>query len=70
MANKDAIIVSQSFTTIDENGCEAYLEEIIIQNWDDPISQFELSTYNAMRDEILDLFVRLLVLLPHYPQYH
>jgi len=45
-----------TLTTTDGNGCEASLEDISIQSWDDPIAHFELSTYNAMREEIIDLF--------------
>ncbi|MAQ31397.1 MAG: hypothetical protein CMD26_01495 [Flavobacteriales bacterium] len=36
----------------DINGCEIISEEVLVQTWDDPIAEFETSTYNT---EILQL---------------
>ena len=43
-----------SLTTTDENGCQSDTIEINVQSWDDPIAQFNVSTYNAMMNEIIE----------------
>ena len=43
-----------TLTTTDENGCEFALEDIDVQSWDDPIAEFDVSTYNAMMNEIIE----------------
>ena len=41
-------------TTTDENECKSDTLEINVQSWEDPIAQFNVSTYNAMTLELIE----------------
>ena len=41
-------------TTTDQNGCSAFIEDIYVQTWDEPIAQFNTSNYNAMTLDLIE----------------
>ena len=38
----------------DSNACEIISEEVLVQTWDDPIAEFETSTYNTEIQELVE----------------